>query len=335
MAILFITHDLGIVRRIADRVCVMCHGVIVEQGPTEEIFRHPTHEYTRALLAAEPRGVPAAPPAGAAEVVSCRDLRVWYPIRSGLLRRTTDYLRAVEKISLAVRAGETVGVVGESGSGKTTLGMALLRLIDSRGEICFAGRRIDALRSGELRPLRRQMQIVFQDPYGSLSPRMSIRQILEEGLLVHGVGADEAERDRLVVRALEEVELDPESRFRYPHEFSGGQRQRVAIARAIILQPRLVVLDEPTSALDVSVQSQIVDLLRALQQRHGMAYLFISHDLRVVRAMSHQVLVMRRGRVVEQGPAAAIFDQPREEYTKALLAAALELRTTAAGAVAQ
>jgi len=335
MAMLFITHDLGIVRRIADRVCVMCRGVIVEQGPTEEIFTHPTHDYTRALLAAEPRGVPAPPPADAAEVVSCRGLRVWYPIRTGLLRRTSDYLRAVEDVSLSVRAGETIGIVGESGSGKTTLGMALLRLIDSRGEIRFEGRNTDAMSSAELRPLRRQMQIVFQDPYGSLSPRMSIRQILEEGLLVHGIGADEAERDRLVVRALQEVELDPEVRFRYPHEFSGGQRQRIAIARAVILHPRLVVLDEPTSALDVSVQAQVVELLRDLQRRHGMAYIFISHDLRGVRAMSHHVLVMRRGRVVEQGPAAEIFDNPREDYTKALLAAALEIKTTATAAASQ
>jgi microcin C transport system ATP-binding protein len=251
------------------------------------------------------------------------------------MRRTVDYIRAADGITLEVREGETVGIVGESGSGKTTLGLALLRLIDSKGEIRFEGRQIDTLRSGEVRPLRREMQIVFQDPYSSLSPRMSIRQILEEGLVVHGIGDSPEERDRLVVSALEEVEIDPATRFRYPHEFSGGQRQRFAIARAIILQPRLVVLDEPTSALDVSVQAQIVELLRSLQRRHRIAYLFISHDLRVVRAMSHQVLVMRRGRVVEQGPAAGIFENPREDYTKALMAAAFELKATAPGTVAQ
>jgi microcin C transport system ATP-binding protein len=252
---------------------------------------------------------------------------VWYPIKAGVLRRTIDNVKAVDGISLRIRAGETVGIVGESGSGKTTLGLALLRLIESRGEVQFGGKPIQGLRGGELRPLRREMQIVFQDPYGSLSPRMSIRQIVEEGMLLHGVGATARERDQLVVQALEEVGVDPRTRDRYPHEFSGGQRQRIAIARALALHPRLIVLDEPTSALDVSVQAQIVDLLRALQERHDIAYLFISHDLRVVRAMSHYLAVMRDGVIVEQGEAQAVFDNPREAYTKQLMRAAFELRS--------
>jgi microcin C transport system ATP-binding protein len=324
MAMLFITHDLGIVRRIADRVCVMQHGELVEQGPVAEIFAAPQHPYTRRLLSSEPRGVPAPVAPGGVSIARCRDLRVWFPIKAGVLRRTVDHVKAVDGITLEIRAGETVGIVGESGSGKTTLALALLRLVDSRGAIEFDGRAIDELRGLQVRPLRREMQIVFQDPYSSLSPRMSVRQIVEEGLLVHGIGADAAERDRLVVQALTEVGLDPETRFRYPHEFSGGQRQRVAIARAMVLQPKLLVLDEPTSALDVSVQAQIVDLLRALQEKHGTAYLFISHDLRVVRAMSHRLFVMRDGVVVENGEAAEVFDHPRHEYTRELMRAAFD-----------
>ena len=325
MGLLLITHDLNIVRHVADRVCVMTDGELVEQGPVERIFAAPSHVYTRKLLDAEPSGRPRAPASSAAEVLAADDIRVWFPVKGGLLRRTIDHVRAVDGVSLAVRAGETVGIVGESGSGKTTLGLALLRLEGCRGAIRFDGQAIDGLSGKVLRPLRRQMQIVFQDPYGSLSPRMSIEQIVEEGLLVHGIGADAAERERLVVQVLEEVGLDPESRHRYPHEFSGGQRQRIAIARAMVLKPRLLVLDEPTSALDRSVQSQIVELLRELQTRHQLAYLFISHDLTVVRAMSHQLVVMRNGEVVEQGSAEQVFDAPTHPYTKALIAAATEL----------
>lgn len=325
MAMLFITHDLGIVRRIADRVCVMRRGRVVEAGPVDRVFGAPRHPYTRALLAAEPSGRPAPVAADAPEVASCRDLRVWYPIRKGLLRRTVGHVRAVDGVSIAVREGETVGLVGESGSGKTTIALALLRLAGSRGEIRFRGEEISRLRARELRPLRREMQIVFQDPYGSLSPRLSVGQVIAEGLRVHGLGIDEAEREARVVRALEEVEIDPSVRWRYPHELSGGQRQRVAIARAIVLEPRLVVLDEPTSALDVSVQAQIVLLLRRLQEQRRLAYLFISHDLRVVRAMSHRIVVLKDGRVVEQGAAAEVFGEPREEYTRGLLRAALHL----------
>jgi microcin C transport system ATP-binding protein len=276
------------------------------------------------LLAAQPGG---APPAvrQPTPLLRCRDLKVWYPIRAGLLRRTVDHVRAVDGVTLEVEAGETLGIVGESGSGKTTLALALLRLVASRGAIEFDGRRLDELRGRALLPLRRDLQIVFQDPYGSLSPRLSVGQIVEEGLRVHDVGRSQAEREALIIEALREVDLDPDSRHRYPHEFSGGQRQRIAIARALVLKPRLVVLDEPTSALDVSVQAQIVELLRSLQARHGIAYLFISHDLRVVRAVSHRIAVMRNGVVVEHGPAAEVFATPRAEYTQALLAAALNL----------
>ncbi len=333
MAMLFITHDLGIVRKVSDRICVMRHGRIVETGTTAEVLAHPQHPYTQALVAAEPRGKPDPAPAGAAPIVQCEQLKVWYPITAGILRRPVDYVRAVDGISLTVHEGETVGVVGESGSGKTTLGLALLRLIGSEGPIAFAGRPIQGLPARALRPLRREMQVVFQDPYSSLSPRLSIGQIVEEGLLVHGIGATAAEREARIIAALEEVELDPDTRHRYPHEFSGGQRQRVAIARALVLQPRFVVLDEPTSALDVSVQAQIVDLLRALQVRHRIAYLFISHDLRVVRAMSHQVLVMRDGAVVEQGASEDLFAAPQHAYTQALLAAAFDLAAVETGVV--
>jgi ABC-type microcin C transport system duplicated ATPase subunit YejF/ABC-type microcin C transport system permease subunit YejE len=324
MAMLFITHDLSIVRKIADRVCVMQAGEIVENGAVESVFRAPRHPYTRRLLEAEPGG-PAPPPAVSAPLVRCEQLKVWYPIKAGVLRRTVDHVRAVDGVSVTLGTGETLGVVGESGSGKTTLGLALLRLVASQGAIEFDGRDLQALRGDALRPLRRELQIVFQDPYGSLSPRLSVGQIIAEGLRVHDLGADEAERERLIVEALREVDLDPDTRHRFPHEFSGGQRQRIAIARAIVLRPKLVVLDEPTSALDVSVQAQIVELLRMLQARHRIAYLFISHDLRVVRAMAHQIAVMRDGIIVEHGPAERLFAQPQADYTKALLAAALNL----------
>jgi ABC-type microcin C transport system duplicated ATPase subunit YejF/ABC-type microcin C transport system permease subunit YejE len=324
MAMLFITHDLGIVRKVADRMCVMQGGRIVESGPTTSVLDRPQHPYTQRLLAAEPGGRPKPAPPDSPSIVACEDLRVWYPIKAGLLRKTVDYVRAADGITLDLHEGQTIGVVGESGSGKTTLGLALLRLISSRGRIEYAGREIQDLRSNALRPLRREMQVVFQDPYSSLSPRMSIGQIIEEGLIVHGV-AEPQQRARRIVEALEEVDLDPDTRDRYPHEFSGGQRQRVAIARAMVLQPKFVVLDEPTSALDVSVQAQIVDLLRRLQERHRVAYLFISHDLRVVRAMSHHLLVMRDGIVVEHGPADEVFDCPKHEYTRALMSAAFDL----------
>jgi microcin C transport system ATP-binding protein len=324
MALLLITHDLGVVRRMADRVCVMQAGEIVEQGPAAEVFAAPRHPYTRHLLAAEPGGEPPPPPADAPVVLEGRDVRVWFPIRRGVLRRTVGHVKAVDGVTLAVRAGETLGIVGESGSGKTTLGLGLLRLERSQGEIRFEGRSLQGLRFSETRELRCAMQIVFQDPFASLSPRLPVGRIVGEGLEIHRLG-DAAERERRVIEVLSEVGIDPESRHRYPHEFSGGQRQRIAIARAMVLNPRLVVLDEPTSALDVSVQAQIVDLLRELQGKHGLAYLFISHDLRVVRAMSHHVLVMKAGRVVEQGPAETVLSAPREPYTRALLAASFDL----------
>ena len=321
LSMLFISHDLGLVRRIADRVCVMKDGEIVEQGPVAAIFADPRHPYTRALLAAQPRGraEPIAP--DAPTVVETRDLRVWFPIQRGLLRRTVGHVKAVDGASLAVRAGETLGIVGESGSGKTTLALGLMRLIESRGPILYMGRDISGLEGRGLRALRRDMQIVFQDPYGSLSPRMTVEQIIAEGLGVHGVEPGQ-DRRRMVGAIMAEVGLDPAVMHRYPHEFSGGQRQRIAIARAMILNPRLVVLDEPTSALDMTVQVQIVDLLRRLQRGHGLAYLFISHDLRVVRAMAHQIMVMRAGEVVEQGPTDALFAAPRHDYTRRLIAAA-------------
>jgi microcin C transport system ATP-binding protein len=333
MALLLITHDLHIVRKMADRVCIMTEGQIVEQGPVADIFAHPQHAYTRKLLAAEPRGRPVMAPADAPVLAETDDLKVWFPIKTGLLRRVTDNIKAVDGISFTLREGHTLGVVGESGSGKTTLGLAFLRLIESSGAIRFAGQAIDGLSGTAVRPLRREMQIVFQDPFGSLSPRMSIAEIVGEGLAVHEPQLDPAARDARVVEALREVDLDPESRFRYPHEFSGGQRQRIAIARALVLKPRLIVLDEPTSALDMSVQAQIVDLLRDLQQRHKLAYIFISHDLRVIRALADEVLVMKDGHVVERGPAATLFDRPQERYTKALMAAAFSLEPVEAAAV--
>ncbi|MDJ0951362.1 MAG: ABC transporter ATP-binding protein [Alphaproteobacteria bacterium] len=333
MAMLLITHDLGIVRKMARRICVMKDGEIVEQNATEEIFGRPQHPYTQHLLAAEPKGRPEPVAADAAEVMAADDLRVWFPIKKGVLKRTVGHVKAVDGITPVVRAGQTLGIVGESGSGKTTLGLGLLRLLSSDGPIRFDGQQIQGLSFKELRPLRRQMQIVFQDPFGSLSPRMSVGQIVEEGLQVHKLGGTAEERDSLIVQALTEVGLDPDDRHRYPHEFSGGQRQRVAIARAIVLKPRLVVLDEPTSALDMSVQAQIVELLRQLQADHDLAYLFISHDLKVVRAMAHDIIVMRDGRVIEQGPADQIFDRPQDPYTQALMAAAFELEAVETGVV--
>ena len=323
MSLLFITHDLTIVRKIADRVCVMKDGEIVEQGPTALIFASPQHPYTRMLLAAESTGVPLPVPAAAPVVATTDALKVWFPLYAGLLKRTVGYVKAVNAASLSVRAGETVGIVGESGSGKTTLALAIMRLIRSEGPIGFLGRPIDGLSQHQLRPLRKEMQIVFQDPFGSLSPRMTVEQIIAEGLGVHGLEPGRNAHD-MVTEMLAEVGLDPALKNRYPHEFSGGQRQRIAIARALILRPKLIVLDEPTSALDMTVQVQIVQLLRDLQQKYGLAYLFISHDLKVVRALSHKVMVMRNGDVVEQGDAAAIFDAPQSDYTKALMKAAFE-----------
>ncbi|MEZ5935228.1 MAG: ABC transporter ATP-binding protein [Alphaproteobacteria bacterium] len=325
MAMLLITHDLTIVRKVADRVAVMTKGEIVESGETASVFEAPQHAYTRHLLSAEPRGRALVHDPDARVVMAGDDVKVHFPIHRGLLKRTVGHVKAVDGIDVSIREGQTVGVVGESGSGKTTLGLALLRLLRSEGEIRFEGENIQGLSNRQLRPLRRQMQIVFQDPFGSLSPRMSVGQIIEEGLILHRIGDGAAGRRRLVAKILEEVGLDPASQDRYPHEFSGGQRQRISIARAIVLEPRFVVLDEPTSALDMSVQAQIVDLLRDLQGRRGLAYLFISHDLRVVRALSDQILVMREGEVVESGKADDIFERPQHPYTQALMAAALNV----------
>ena len=333
MALLLITHDLAVVRKMVERVCVMSAGEIVEAGAAREVFESPRHPYTRRLLAAEPRPMARTPRTDAPAVIEAQDVRVWFPIRRGLLRRTVSHVKAVDGVSLAVREGQTVGVVGESGSGKTTLGLALLRLQSCQGRIRFAGLDLQSMRANALRPLRREMQIVFQDPFAALSPRMSVAQIVGEGLGVHGIGATPAERRDLIDTALREVGLDPALRDRYPHEFSGGQRQRIAIARAMIVKPRFVVLDEPTSALDMSVQAQVVDLLRELQARHRLAYLFISHDLRVIRAVSDEILVMRDGRVVEQGPTARIFEQPEQAYTRALMAAAFDLEPLEEGGV--
>lgn len=335
MSMLLITHDLRVVRKMADRVYVMYAGEIVESGPVERVFDQPQHAYTRRLLAAQPGGNPAPVAPNAPVVMKGDNVKVWFPVRRGVLRRTVGHIKAVDGISVHVHEGQTVGVVGESGSGKTTLGLALLRLEQSQGGIEFLGREIQALRAKPLRPLRREMQIVFQDPFGSLSPRLSVAQIVGEGIEVHQLADSPAEREQLIIDALKEVGLDPDSRHRYPHEFSGGQRQRIAIARAMVLKPRFVVLDEPTSALDMSVQAQIVDLLRELQQRHQLAYLFISHDLSVVRALSDEVIVMRDGQLVEHGPAKQIFDKPREPYTRALISAAFDIELTdeaAAGA---
>jgi microcin C transport system ATP-binding protein len=333
MAMLFITHDLGVVRKMADRVYVMTAGRVVEEGPVAAIFNQPQHSYTQHLLAAEPKGEPVAALPDARQVMQADALRVWFPVKRGVLRRTVDHIKAVDGVTLEVREGHTVGVVGESGSGKTTLGLALLRLQSSRGTIRFNAQDIQGARDNVLRPIRREMQMVFQDPFGSLSPRMSVKEIIEEGLLVHQLGGSAAERERLIVAALEEVGLASDSCQRYPHEFSGGQRQRIAIARAMVLKPRFVVLDEPTSALDMSVQAQIVELLRDLQERYQLAYLFISHDLKVVRALSDEVIVMRDGQVVEHGPAQRVFQHPQQPYTRALMAAAFDLEAAEDGGV--
>lgn len=333
MSMLFITHDLGIVRKISDRVCVMTQGKIVETGPTKEIFDAPKHDYTKHLLAAEPSGQPPRPDERSPVVMEGRDIKVWFPVKKGFLRRTAGYIKAVDGIDVTLRAGQTLGIVGESGSGKTTLGLALTRLISSKGKIAFVGKSIDSFSFAEMKPLRNEMQVVFQDPFGSLSPRMSISEIVAEGLRVHEPRLSTDERDRKVASVLEEVGLDASTRWRYPHEFSGGQRQRIAIARAMVLNPRFVMLDEPTSALDMSVQAQVVDLLRKLQSDHNLAYLFISHDLKVVRALANNVIVMRQGKVVEQGPAEQIFDAPQTDYTKALMAAAFDLEASSADIV--
>ena len=335
MAMLLITHDLGIVRHMADKVCIMQRGKIVEAGETESVFTRPQHAYTKMLLAAEPKGKPPRTDRSAPVVVSADNLKIWFPIKRGFFRRVIGHIKAVDGVDVMVRAGQTLGVVGESGSGKTTLGLAILRLIASEGPIIYAGKRIDGFNAHAMRPLRKEMQIVFQDPYGSLSPRLSVGQIVEEGLIAQGKDlSDEQRRERVAV-ALQEVGIDPESMERFPHEFSGGQRQRIAIARALALDPRFIVLDEPTSALDMSVQAQIVDLLRSIQERHNLAYLFISHDLRVVRALANEVIVMRNGLAVEHGATAQIFDAPQTDYTKALIAAALHLRTAPSGTVKQ
>jgi len=333
MAILFITHDLGLVRKFADRVAVMTDGEMVEQGSVADVFATPRHPYTQKLLAAEPKGRAAPVASDAPEILRTEDLRVWFPIKAGVMRRTVGHVKAVDGISLKVRQGETVGVVGESGSGKSTLGYALLRLLKSNGAIRFDGREIQGLDWAAIRPMRREMQIVFQDPYSSLSPRLSVAQIVEEGLAIHLRDQSPEARAAEIDRALSDVGLDPAMRDRYPHEFSGGQRQRIAIARAIVLRPKFIVLDEPTSALDMSVQAQIVELLRDLQARYRLGYLFISHDLKVVRAMAHHVVVMQDGKVVEAGPADRIFDRPETDYTRALMAAAFNLETIGGAAV--
>ena len=335
MSMLFITHDLGIVRKIADRVCVMQHGKIVEQGTVESVFTAPQHPYTKALLAAEPKPDPAPPRPDAPVVVSTDNLKVWFPIKRGVLRKVVGHIKAVDGITMELRKGETLGVVGESGSGKTTLGLAILRLISSDGPVVFMGDQIQGLKFKQMRPYRRDMQIVFQDPYGSLSPRMSVSDIIEEGLWVHHPHLSEEERESQVMAALKDVGLDTSTRFRYPHEFSGGQRQRIALARALVLGPTFIVLDEPTSALDMLIQSQMVDLLRDLQKKRDLTYMFISHDLRVVAALASRLLVLRNGKMVEEGAAAELFKNPKSDYTRALFAAAFNLETAPEGVVAQ
>lgn len=335
MSMLFITHDLGIVRKLADRVCVMQRGKIVEQGDVERVFTAPEHPYTRALLAAEPKPDPAPPRPEAPVVVATDNLKVWFPIKRGVMRKTVGHVKALDGVSVSVRQGETIGIVGESGSGKTTLGLAILRLISSDGPIVFMGKPIQGLKFKEMRPVRFNMQIVFQDPYGSLSPRMSVADIIDEGLEIHQPDLSDAEREQRVIRALTEVGLDPETRHRYPHEFSGGQRQRIALARAVVLEPKFVVLDEPTSALDMLIQSQMVDLLRDLQKRKNLTYMFISHDLRVVAALASRLLVLRNGKVVEEGAASELFKAPKTDYTRALFAAAFNLEAAPEGVVSQ
>jgi len=335
MAILLITHDLGIVRKVADRVCVMTNGELVEEGPTKQVYDNPQHPYTKHLLEAEPKGKPPAADPSAPVVMQADDIKVWFPIKRGLFKKTVGHIKAVDGVDVTVREGQTLGVVGESGSGKTTLGLALLRMISSKGKIVYLGQEIDAFSFSQMRGLRDRLQIVFQDPYGSLSPRMSIAEIVGEGLKVHETGLSYEERRARVAEALQEVGLDAATMDRYPHEFSGGQRQRIAVARAMVLNPKFVMLDEPTSALDMSVQAQIVDLLRDLQTRHGLAYMFISHDLKVVRALANDVIVLRGGKVVEHGPAEKIFDHPETDYTKALMAAAFDIEAAPEGIVAQ
>ena len=333
MALLLITHDLGIVRHMADHVSVMNGGRIVEQGETATIFDSPQDDYTKMLLAAEPKGQPQAADGNAPDLISGNEIKVWFPVKGGVFGRVRDHVKAVDGISINIKRGHTLGIVGESGSGKSTLARALLRLEQSDGAIHFANTDLRSISRADLRALRRRMQIVFQDPFGSLSPRMSISQIVEEGLRVHGLGGSKDTRRKLIADTLEEVGIDPAIMDRYPHEFSGGQRQRIAIARAMVLKPDLIVMDEPTSALDMSVQAQIVALLRDLQQRHDLTYMFISHDLRVVRAVSHHILVMRAGKIVEQGPAEEIFTNPKQPYTRALMAAALDLKADESGIV--
>ena len=335
MSLLFITHDLGIVRKIAQRVCVMKDGKIVEHGPVEQVFNTPQHPYTQALLAAEPRPDPAPPRPDAPLLLETNNLKVWFPITAGFMRKVVGHVKACDGLTIELRKGETLGVVGESGSGKSTLGRAILRLISSEGPIAYMGNNLQGLKFKEMRPFRRDMQIVFQDPYGSLSPRMSVADIIKEGLKVHHPDMTEAQRDERIIQALNDVGLDPETRFRFPHEFSGGQRQRIAVARALVLEPKFIVLDEPTSALDMVIQAQMVDLLRDLQKRHDLTYLFISHDLRVVAALASRLIVMRHGLVVEAGEAAELFRNPKTDYTRALFAAAFNLETAPEGVVAQ
>jgi len=335
MAMLFITHDLGIMRKIASRVCVMKQGKIVEHGDVEHVARAPQHPYTRQLIAAQPKCAPAPVNPTGEVVVKTDDLKVWFPIKRGLMRKVVGHIKAVDGVSLEVRRGETLGIVGESGSGKTTLGLAILRLVSSQGPILFLGNQLQGLKFKEMRPHRRNMQIVFQDPYGSLSPRMSVSDIIEEGLWVHHPKLSKAECEERVIRALSDVGLDPDTRHRYPHEFSGGQRQRVAMARALVLEPTFIVLDEPTSALDMLIQCQAVDLLRDLQQRHNLTYMFISHDLRCVAALASRLIVMRNGKIVEEGAAPELFAKPKSEYTRALFAAAFNLETAGEGVVSQ
>ena len=326
MALLLITHDLGIVRNMADRVCVMQKGKIVEEADVKKLFATPQHAYTKMLLAAEPKGNPPIIDVAAETLVSTGDVKIWFPIKQGFFRKTVGHIKAVDGVTCEVKAGQTLGIVGESGSGKTTLGLAIMRLISSEGSITFRGKRIDGMKSRDMRPLRKDMQVVFQDPFGSLSPRLSVLQIVEEGLLIQNPSMKASERRDRVAHSLQETGLDPETMDRYPHEFSGGQRQRIAIARALALEPKFIMLDEPTSALDMSVQAQVVELLRNLQAKHNLGYLFISHDLRVVRALANEVIVMRDGLVVERGDSQQIFNAPRENYTKALLAASLNLK---------
>ncbi len=327
LSVILISHDLNVVKHVSDRVAVMKEGEIVEQGDTTEIYANPQHPYTQKLIHAEPFGAPEPVAENAREILTGRNIKVWFPIKKGVFKRTVDHIKAVNDVDLTIRQAETIGIVGESGSGKTTLAFALLRLYKPEGEIVFLGKNISAVKGSDLRDLRQDMQIVFQDPFGSLSPRMSIQQIIAEGLVAHDLCPDDVERENLIIEALREVGLDPESRHRYPHEFSGGQRQRICIARALILKPKLIVLDEPTSALDRTVQSQVIDLLRELQDKHKIAYIFISHDLKVVRAVSHKILVLRNGEVVEQGNSDKIFNQPQQTYTRTLLNAAYDLKS--------